>query len=389
MNHEALVSRLNTWQRYAAIAGAVGLVICLIAAFFVRVAVFQAYWFAWVFWADVSLGALSLLMLVFLTRGAWSNTVQRTVEAAATTLPLIALLMVPPLFSLGDIFEWARPGAFAEHHWPHKARYLTVTGFVLRTFGYFGLVLGLVAALRFFAKEQEEQEFRSERTRSLLAGISGLGMVAYAGSMLFASTDWVMSLQPEWYSTMFGVIFMISGFLAALALSIGVMTLVDRREPLAGILGTKSFHDLGNLLLAFVIFWIYVSFSQFLLIWSGNLPREISWYLKRRGGGWEYVALVLALLQFAIPFALLLSRAAKRHPQRLGPIAWLVFGASALNAYWMVIPTFQPGVLGRLWLSIAAFVGLGGLWCAAFLWLLKQRPLLLPSAVTPPEGRHG
>lgn len=382
MNHEALILRLSQWQRISTIAGVAGILVCIVAAFFVRAEVFQAYWFAWVFWAGVSLGALSLLMLVFLTRGAWSDAVQRPVEAAATALPCIALLMLPVFFGMGDIFEWARPGAFAEHHWPHKEGYLTVPWFGMRALGFFVVVLTLVALLRFLAHHQE-QGTRFTRPAVLLSGVSGVGMVIYAACMLFATTDWVMSLQPEWYSTMFSVIFMISGFLAALALAIGVMTLIDRQEPLLGLLSAKHFHDLGNLLLAFVIFWIYVSFSQFLLIWSGNLPREITWYVKRRSGGWEYVALALAVFLFAVPFALLLSRAAKRHPQRLGFIAWLVFAASGLNAYWMVIPTFHRGAGDALWVSAVAFVGIGGLWSAVFLGLLKRRSLLL---IKLPEG---
>ncbi|MHA3774121.1 hypothetical protein ACXR0O_21540 [Verrucomicrobiota bacterium sgz303538] len=387
MSNSTLIARLDRWQRYATIAGVAGILVCIIAAFFARAEVFQAYWFAWVYWAGLSLGALSLLMLVFLTRGAWSNAVQRPVEAAATTIPIMGLLLIPAFFSMGDIFEWARPGAFAEHHWPHKERYLTVGWFALRTVIVFVVVSAIMASLRYFGW-LEEQRTRFLRPSAYLGGVSGLGMVIYSACMLFATTDWVMSLQPEWFSTMFSVIFMTSGFLAALALSIGVMTLVNRGEPISGFLSTKQFHDLGNLLLAFVIFWMYVSFSQFLLIWSGNLPREIVWYLKRRSGGWEYVALMLAIFQFAAPFALLLSRAAKRHPQTLGVIAWLVFAASVLNVYWMVIPTFRHGAGDGFWLSAIAFVGIGGIWTAVFLWLLKRRPLL-PLVALQPEEHHG
>ena len=197
-------------------------------------------------------------------------------------------------------------------------------------------------------------------------------MIAYFAVMLFASTDWVLSLEPQWYSTMFVVIFAIDHFLAALALAIWVVT---RLAPSVVPLTTKQLHDLGNLLLAFVIFWAYVTFSQFLIIWSGNLPREISWYLHRSTGGWPRSTVALVLFQFAVPFVLLLSRAAKRHGVILGPIAALVFLANAVHVWWLIAPSFQTGGIRFPFLELAAFVGIGGLWFAMFLGFLKERML--------------
>jgi hypothetical protein len=275
-----------------------------------------------------------------------------------------------------QIFAWAKPDAFAGHDWPHKRAYLQVGWFVVRAVFYFAILFGLALLLRRWAEVPEEQPGAAPRIFSALRGLSGAGAVGYFFCMQFASTDWVHSLEPEWYSTMFVVIFAASQFLSALALMTWFVTFFARREPYAAFLTTKQLHDLGNLLLAFVIFWAYVSFSQFMLIWMGNLPREISWYLHRRAGGWPWVALFLAVFQFFIPFALLLSRAAKRHYQTLGPIAALIFLANIVNVYWHVIPSVHAGPMGIPWLECAAFIGLGGLWTGTFLFWVNRRPLV-------------
>jgi hypothetical protein len=217
--------------------------------------------------------------------------------------------------------------------------------------------------------------------------LSGGGLVLYVLCMNFASTDWVMSLEPEWYSTIFVVIFMAGQFLSALALMTALLAVFSGHGSLAESLPTKVFHDLGKMLLAFVIFWIYVSFSQFLVIWSGNLPKEISWYLHRSAGGWQWVALVLMLSQFFIPFALLLSRAAKRQKFRLAMIAVLIVVASVLNIFWLVAPSFHPTRCSVHWMDLAELLALGGIWSFTFIFFLKRRPLLpLPLMESMPHG---
>jgi hypothetical protein len=360
---EALQDRFAKWQRNAWIIGAVGFVLWLIGILFARHTAFQSYWFAWVYWSGLGFGALSILLTHLLSGGAWGEAVRPSIKAATLTIPLMALLIIPVFFSMGDVFPWANPHGLTESA-PHKRAYLTVPWFIVRAVLYF-VILGFLAKLL-----RERVDTPAERT---VGPASGAGIVTYGLCMLFASTDWVMSLEPRWFSTMLVVIVMAWQFLAALALSVIIVTALAR----AGFPVTqKQLHDLGNLLLAFVIFWTYVSFAQFLIIWSGNLPREISWYLARRAGGWQYAVIALAALQFALPFALLLSRARKRHPQRLLPIAVLIFAASVLNVFWLIVPSFRPNGFRVQWLDAVAFVAIGGLWVGTLLRFSKGQLLI-------------
>jgi hypothetical protein len=207
--------------------------------------------------------------------------------------------------------------------------------------------------------------------------------------MLFASTDWVMSLEPRWYSTMFVVIFAADQFLAALAFTVVIVTRRARRREPGSQLTPKQLLDMGNLLLAFVIFWAYVTFSQFLITWSGNLPREISWYLDRSSGGWPQIAMVLVLVQFGVPFVLLLARAAKRHEGVLGIIAAIVFCASVMHTWWLIAPAFQKSGVRLPFLEIAALAGVGGLWGAVFFEFFKERLGVQRDAQQGVEVAHG
>ena len=347
-----------------------GALLCLIGALFDPEQFFRSWWLAWIFWGGVALGGVPLTALHFLTGGRWGESTRRPAEASMMTLPLIALLLVPAAFGLRDIFPWARPGFFAADA-PHKAAYLTVSGFLLRAGVYFALVIILSRFLRLFSRAQG---FRStELDAGIRSGLGGISAVVWVLCMNFASTDWVMSLEPQWFSTIFAVIFMAGQFLSALALCVAVATSTAEISP-------STLRDLGNLLLAFVIFWTYVGFSQFLIIWSGNLPREISWYIHRRNGGWPLVVGFLAVAQFATPFALLLSRSSKHHPRRLRAIALLVFGMGVVNVYWLMVPSWHPAGVRLHCLDFAALLTVGAAFSAEFLRALAKLPLEVPRA---------
>lgn len=367
-------NRLLRTERIAWIAGGAGLLACVLAWFFAGPQFYRSWWLAWLFWAGLAFGGVPITGLHFLTGGRWGSVARRPAEAAMLTLPLMALLVLPACWGLRAIFPWAVPGYFDGRHFPHQQAYLTAHGWIWRGVIYFTVVMAVAFFLRLFSRAEDHRD--TPLDASIRSGLGGLGVVAYVICMNFASTDWVMSLTPEWYSTIFAVIYMISQFLAALALSIVVVMLLAEEPECAVLLDTKGRRDLGNLLLAFVIFWAYVTFSQFLIIWSGNLPREISWYLPRRNGAWPLVIQVLAVVQFALPFALLLSRANKHRTRTLLSIAALVLAAQLLHLIWLVVPTFSPEGVRLHWLDLLAFFSIGGVWLALYLRGLRSAPLV-------------
>ncbi|MDQ6892855.1 MAG: hypothetical protein M3167_09270 [Acidobacteriota bacterium] len=368
----AAVARVRGPLLLAGIAGIAG---CAVGAFTAPVQFFRSYLFACVFWSGLALGSLAVLMLRYVTGGAWGVPIRRPLESATRTLPLVALFFVPLLFGLKDLYAWARPDEVARDPLlRHKAAYLNVPFFVGRGVVYVGAWL----LLAFFLNRWSEEQDRSPSpalTRRLQLLSSG-GLVVYGLTITFWSIDWLMSLEPRWYSTMYGVLLMAGQALSALAFVIALTILLSRFEPLASILSPEHLHDLGKLLLAFVMFWAYVSFSQYLIIWAGNLPEEIPWYLRRLQGGWGWFGIALIVLHFALPFLLLLSADANRNPRLLSTVAVLVVVMRVVDLFWLVRPVFSPGRIQIHWLDLAAFVGLGGIWLSVQLWQLLERPLL-------------
>jgi hypothetical protein len=216
--------------------------------------------------------------------------------------------------------------------------------------------------------------------------VSGPGLVLFGAAVTFASIDWVMSLEPEWFSTIYGILFMGSQALTAMAFTIAVVVLLSNWEPMASLLQPRHLHDLGKLMLAFVMLWAYFHLSQFLIIWSGNLPEETPWYIRRMSGGWEYVGLAILLLHFVLPFVMLLSRDLKRNSRLIALVAGIIFVMRFVDLSWIILPAYgahgghDAGAGYSSWLyyamAIASAVGLGGLWVAYFLSQLKKRPLL-------------
>src|SRR5262249_17342620 len=241
-------------------------------------------------------------------------------ESAAMTLPLMALLFVPLLFGLHDLYSWARPQeAVGSATWPHQSPYLTVPFFVIRTVMYFAIWIGIAWLLNRWSRQQDPsvEPLAADRLRAF----SGPGLVLYGLTVTFASIDWAMSLEPRWFSTIYGMLAVIGQWLTGLAFVIVILARLAHRQPLSEVLSPTHVHDLGNLLLASILLWAYIAFCQYLLIWSGNLLEEIPWYVRRTAGGWQWLALVLILGHFALPFLLLLSRDIKRRVGMLSAVA--------------------------------------------------------------------
>ncbi len=326
---------------------------------------FQAYLVAFVFWLGLSLGCLAILMVHHLAGGRWGYVVRRFLEAGTRTLPLMAMLFVPLLFGTGVLYEWTH-----ETQLHHRA-YLNLPFFLVRAGIYFAAWLGLMWALDRAADRQDREPGKVVTRR--LTGLSAGGLIAYGLTATFAAIDWVMSLEPHWFSSIFGVLFIAGQVLSAFAFVIVALTWQMKHPPLAGAVAPQQLHDLGNFLLTFVIFWAYVTFSQYLIIWMGNLPEEITWYTSRLAGGWRWLALALIVLHFFVPFLLLLSRDVKRRPTPLAVVAGGVWLMGIAVTYWLVVPAFQRGLH---WLDPVLMIVVGALWLAVFRYQLRRRALL-------------
>lgn len=388
------------YQQLALVVGAIFTVI-LALGFFLgpRPVFFRSYLLAYVFWTGIALGCLAILMLQHLSGGGWGLVIRRVLESGTRTLPLMAVLFVPIIFGMGYLYEWthlkelAHAGGEEEQHLykmlQHKSAYLNVPFFLVRALIYFLIWGGLTYLLNKWSREQDRTAER--RFAKRMSKLSGPGLVLFVLTVTFASVDWVMSLDPEWFSTIFGLLFVAAWALSSFAFVIAVMALLAGREPMSEVVAPSHFHDLGKLLLAFVMVWAYFSFSQFLIIWSGNIPEETKWYLYRMRGGWGAVALALVVLHFALPFLLLLSRDLKRNARRLALVACLVLFMRLVDLFWLIAPKFSAGHFSLSWTDVVAPIGVGGLWLAFFLWQLKQRPLIpfndpqLPEVI---EARH-
>ena len=338
-----------------------------------------SYLVGFVFWTGVALGCLALTMLHQLSGGGWGIVIRRPLESAARTLPLMALLFVPLALGLDHIYEWARPEAVAaDHILQFKAGYLNRSFFLARTAFYFVVWISLTYLLSRWSLEQDRTG--DERISNKMRALSGPGLVLYALTVTFASVDWVMSLDAHWFSTIYGILTIGGQGLSALAFVVAVLVLLARSGPVSKVITPQHFHDIGKLMLAFVMLWAYFSLSQFLITWAGNLPEEIPWYLRRLRSDWKWVGLALALFHFALPFVLLLSRDLKRRANRLVLVAGLVILMRAVDTVWMIAPEFHDdgSITGAFAVAMdfLALIGIGGIWVWVFLSNLKSRPLM-------------
>jgi len=338
--------------------------------------VYPAYLIAYMAWIGVTLGSLALIMLQHMTGGGWGIVGRRVWEAATRTLPLMFILFIPIRGGVPHLYQWADPEALqADPHLKEIAlSYLNVNGFVYRAIAYFLIWAILIVVLNRWSADQDERNFDTLRFRKL----SAPGLILYAFTVSFAAIDWIMSLQARWISTIYGMLFMVGQALSALCFLIVIETILSKRKPMSEYLKPTQVHDHAKLTLAFVMLWAYFNFSQWLIIWAGNLPEEIIWYYKRLQGGWEYVGLFLAVFHFAVPFGILLGRHFKRHTRTMVWVAiWLML-MRVVDIWWNVDPVFYPATSmypGFLWTLVCA-IAIGGLWLAYFFRNLRLRPLL-------------
>jgi hypothetical protein len=368
----------QTIQTQSLFIGLIGAIASVAGAFLAPESFYSAYLSGFMFWLGLSLGCMAILMLYHMVGGGWGTVIRRILEAGMMTVPLMFVLFLPILFHLPRLYKWAQPDKLASD--PKLAdiaqSYLNFNGILTRAILYFALWFGMAYFLNRWSTEQDTIAGQSTLRFRVM---SGLGLVIYSFSISFAVIDWVMSLQARWISTIYGFIFIAGEALSAFCFCVVIERILGKRKPMSEYLTDTEVHDHGKFMLTFVMVWTYFNFSQLLIIWSGNLPDEISWFFLRLHGGWEYVALFLVLFQFAVPFALLLSRRLKRKTRTLVWIAsWILF-ARMVDIYWHVEPALHP-TFHLSWLHFTVIAGIGGLWMAYFFHNLRLRPLLAVNA---------
>lgn len=366
---------VRRWRNRFLVAGIAAMAIWGAGAVFSPVQFFRSYIWSYTFYLGLALGCLALGMLQFLTGGAWGVIIRRLCESASRTLPLLALLFIPLALGIPDLYSWSHANVVAaDPALQQKHIYLNVPFFLARAAIYFSGWLLLTYLLNRWSLEEDRTG--GGRAHKRLQYMSGPGLVFYCFSVTFMAVDWIISLNPHWFSTIFGMIFIIGQALSALAFLITMVVLLSNYRPFSEVITSRHLHDLGKLLLAFVMVWAYFSFSQFLIIWAGNLAEEIPWYVQRLKGGWQYVGLGLVFFHFALPFALLLSRDLKRSAPLLTGIALFILLMRYVDVYWLIAPDFNHGGFTLNWMDIIGPVGLGCIWLAYFAWQLTKRPLL-------------
>jgi len=366
----------QTIQQRSLVIGALGAVATIAGAFLAPESFYSAYLIAFMFCLGLSLGCMAILMLYHLVGGKWGTVIRRILEAGMTTLPLMAVLFIPILLNLPKLYFWARPEQVAKD--PKIAdiahSYLNFKGILLRAIIYFAIWIGMTYFLNRWSSEQDTPA-GGEKSTLRFRALSGFGLVIYSLTISFAAIDWVMSLQARWISTIYGLLFIAGEALSAFCFVVVIESILGKRKPMSEYLTPTEVHDHGKLMLAFVMVWAYFNFSQWLIIWSGNLPEEIPWYVRRMNGGWGGVGVFLVIFHFAVPFALLLSRSLKKD---IGQLVWLAAWLMLMrivDIFWHIEPATHPA-FHLSWVHFAVIIGVGGLWMAYFFRNLRSRPLL-------------
>jgi len=336
-----------------------------------------SYLFAFTYFLTLSLGALFFVALQHVTRSSWSVVVRRLAEIAAMNLPLLALLAIPVLAAIPNLYGWARPldpESHAAHLIAQKKPWLSPAFFALRVAIYFTL-WSLLA--RWFWRRSLGQDTSADPAVTVrMEKVSAPGLLVYGITLTLAAFDLIMSLDPTWYSTIFGVYFFAGSVVSFFALLTLLSLGLQRSGRLTGIISMEHYHDMGKLMFAFTFFWAYIAFSQYLLIWYANLPEETTWYLRRQTDGWQNVGLSLLFCHFVAPFAGLVSRYAKRNRAMLAFWAVWLLVMHGVDLYWLILPELGPGGPSLHPLDLLCWLGVGGLWAAGFARLAARRSLL-------------
>ncbi len=361
-------SVLATWRVRSLIVGGVFALASIIAFIVEPRQAMHGYLIGFMLVLGLSLGSMAWLMVWHLTGGSWGVPIRRVLEAAISCLPLLIVAWIPLAIGIHANYEWSHPGKHDLSPW------LTTGGFVGRSIGYFIVWSVLAWLLLRWSHEQDnppEKAFGSQ-----FRAVSGVGLVVYAWTLTFAVVDWVMSLTPGWISTIYGLIFMVGQAMIAMCFVVIVTHWLRAYSPMGQLVRPHDFHDYGKLMLTFVMLWAYFNFSQWLIIWAGNIPDETTWFMDRLQGDWGYVAFAIVIGQFALPFCLLLSRPLKRDSGKLFWVAVWLIAMRWLDLYWNVEPSFSREHLHFSFVDLVIPIALFGLWAALFFSNLARTPMV-------------
>ena len=367
------MNAMSRWQNRLGFCGLAILLLCALYGCFYPGFFFEGYLAAFVFWVEITLGCLALLLLQYLTGGRWGQVLSRPLEAGMMTLPLCALFFVPILFGMRHLFSWTHPVApDIAQLVANKRAYLNIPFYLIRN-GFYFLVLGILAVwVRGLSLRRDGNNPHAADT---LKKISGPALIVFVLLMNFAVIDWIMCLDPEWYSSMLVVEFVAEQAVVTMAAGILALRFLAGTDPICGALSVKVVHDCGNLLLAFTCFWTYVTFMEYIITWTGNLPHEVSWFSARSSAGWKIFAMVLVLVHFAIPMFCLIMTSISKSLQRLSLVAALLVAAHFVQVVWWIEPAFGTS-FHIAWTNPVLTVALGAIWVAVFMQNLASVPLL-------------
>ena len=375
-------------SRYRTIAlgvGGIALIIWAAGTYFNVEQGLRSWLLGFIFWGGITIGGIGITMLQYLTGGAWGVVIRRVVEAASRVLPLVFLMWLPLAIGVNYLYEWTHlpPDDFTVIH---RGAYQTALWWVIRGVVYFALFGVMVYLLNDWSARQDKSADHEEAAKWLgrATAFSGPTMVIYVLVISFATVDWVMSLDPHWFSTIWGLLFVVGWALSTFCFSILVFTIVGGTSPMNRVLGKRHFHDIGKLILALVMVWAYFNFSQLLIIYSGNIPEETTWYLDRMSPGWFWIGIILVLFHFAFPFLFLLRQDWKKNIRMLGAISLFVLVMRLVDMFFLISPNPRiathgeslPLSLSFSWMDIVAPIAIGGIWLWYFFGQLMSRPLL-------------
>ena len=351
----------------ALITGLIALVITAAGFFIDRQQFFFSYLVAFAFWATITLGGLFFLLIHNTTHAMWSTVLRRIIEMIMMTVPLMAIMVIPVLFGIHDLYHWSHEDAVAaDALLQKKAAYLNTPFFIIRTVFYFSVWI-LLSKNLYKISRQQDGAFDPEQSEKLRRR-SAPGIILFALTITFASFDWMMSLDPHWYSTIFGLYIFSGSFLAAIAVVVLISLSLRKRGLLTDVITVEHYHDLGKFLFSFTIFWGYMAFSQYFLIWYANIPEETIWYLHRWEGNWKVITMLLVFGHFLIPFLALMPRAAKRNLNFMRIMSIWILIMHFFDLYWIIMPTLHKHGFYFSWMDLTALIGIGGIFIWYFWW---------------------